>query len=88
MAQQVDVDKLIDYGGKTLAGAAGFFATDQLLFEALCWASRVCWCLRDSLARGDPVIDRTRHRRVAVPCFRACSIFCGIGSCRLNELGR
>ncbi len=34
MAQQVDVDKLIDYGGKTLAGAAGFFATDQLLFEA------------------------------------------------------
>ncbi len=32
MANQVDVDKLIDYGGKSLAAAAAFFAGDTFLF--------------------------------------------------------
>lgn len=32
MAQQVDIDKVIDYGGKALAAAAAFMAGDRFLF--------------------------------------------------------
>ncbi len=32
MATQVDTDKLIDWGGKALASAAGFMAADKMLF--------------------------------------------------------